>query len=90
MSDKIANMTNLGDSGQDQFVKNWTDFAKVMCYEQGVSYKFLNSPEGENFLAKYVTDTIEDGNLSNLAKELLATLRVNHPHSEDLEEASNV
>lgn len=89
-NEKIANMTNLADSGQDKFVENWTDFAKTMCYEQGVSYKFLNSKEGENFLAKYVTDTIEDGQLSTLAKDLLATLRVNHPHSEDIGGDSNV
>lgn len=76
-------MTNLADSGQDQFVENWTEFAKLMLYEQGVSNKFINSSAASYILAKIVTDTIEDGALSRTAEAMIATLRINHPHSED-------
>lgn len=79
----IASMTNLADSGQDQFVENWTEFAKLMLYEQGVSNKFINSSAASYILAKIVTDTIEDGALSRTAEAMIATLRINHPHSED-------
>ncbi len=79
----IANMTNLGDSGQDKFVKNWTEYAKLTLHEQGVSYKFINSEGAAYILAKIVTDVIEDGTLSKAAESMIATLRVNHPHSED-------
>ena len=82
----IASMTNLADSGQDPFVTNWTEYAKLTLYEQGVSNKFINSDKAAYILAKIVTDTIEDGNLSQQAKDMIATLRVNHPHSEDAEE----
>lgn len=80
----IANMTNLGDSGQDEFVKNWAEYAKLTLYEQGVSYKFINSVGASYILAKIVTDIVEDGTLSKAAESMIATLRVNHPHSEDL------
>jgi hypothetical protein len=89
-NDIIASMTNLGDSGQDPFVRNWTEYAKLTLYEQGVSYKFINSAGASYFLAKIVTDIVEDGTLSKAAETMIATLRINHPHSEDLEEASNV
>jgi hypothetical protein len=79
----IANMTNLADSGQDKFIENWTEYAKLTLYEQGVSYKFINSTGAAYILAKIVTDTIEDGTLSKMAENMIATLRVNHPHSED-------
>lgn len=82
-NEKIANMTNLGDSGQDQFIENWTEFAKFTLYEQGVSNKFVNSTGAAYILAKIVTDIVEDGTLSKTAESLIATLRVNHPHSED-------
>lgn len=85
----IANMTNLADSGQDQFVENWTEYAKLTLYEQGVSQKFINSPQASYILAKIVTDIVEDGNLSKAAETFIASLRINHPHSED-EEASDV
>ena len=88
-NDIIASMTNLGDSGQDEFVKNWAELAKLTLYEQGVSNKFINSPQSAYFLAKIVTDLVEDGNLSKTTELLIASLRVNHPHSEDLE-ASDV
>lgn len=80
----IANMTNLGDSGQDTFVKNWAEYAKLTLYEQGVSNKFINSAAASYILAKIVTDIVEDGTLSKAAESMIATLRVNHPHSEDL------
>lgn len=80
----IANMTNLADSGQDQFVENWTEYAKFTLYEQGVSNKFINSSAASYILAKIVTDMVDDGTLSKAAQDMIATLRVNHPHSEDL------
>ena len=83
MSDIIANMTNLGDSGQDEFVQNWTEMAKIQLYEQGVSQTYCDSENAEYILAKMVTDLIEDGELSSTSLSLIATLRVNHPHSED-------
>ena len=85
----IANMTNLADSGQDAFVENWTEYAKQTLYEMGVSNKHINSTKAAYILAKVVTDLIEDGNLSKTTNDMIATLRVNHPHSED-DEASNV
>ena len=83
-NDVVANMTNLADSGQDAFVRDWTEYAKLKAYEQGVSYKFLNSAAASYFLGKLVTDLIEDGDLSKDAMDMIATLRINHPHSEDL------
>lgn len=79
----IANMTNLGDSGQDQFIENWAEYAKLTLYEKGVSQKFINSTGASYILAKIVTDLVEDGNLSKTAEDMIATLRINHPHSED-------
>ena len=89
-NDIIANMTNLADSGQDKFVENWTEYAKLTLYEQGVSKKFINSADASYILAKIVTDIVEDGTLSKAAESMIATLRVNHPHSEDIEGESNV
>ena len=86
----IANMTNLGDSGQDRFVENWTEYAKLTLYEQGVSYKFINSAGASYILAKIVTDIVEDGTLSKAAETMIATLRINHPHSEDIGGESDV
>ncbi len=80
----IANMTNLGDSGQDDFVKNWAEYAKLELYEKGVSKKFINSADAAYILAKIVTDLVEDGEISKTAESMIATLRINHPHSEDL------
>lgn len=88
-NDIIASMTNLGDSGQDDFVRNWTEYAKLTLYEKGVSNKFINSAGASYILAKIVTDIVEDGTLSKAAQDMIATLRVNHPHSEDME-ASDV
>jgi hypothetical protein len=84
-NDIIANMTNLGDSGQDDFVKNWAEYAKLTLYEKGVSNKFINSAGASYILAKIVTDIVDDGTLSKAAEDMIATLRINHPHSEDLE-----
>lgn len=80
----IANMTNLADSGQDEFVSNYAELAKVTLHEMGVSNKFLNSKEAAYILAKVVTDLVEDGNISKTTEMLVQTLRVNHPHSEDI------
>ena len=80
----IKNMTNLGDSGQDEFVDNWSELAKITLYEKGISKKFINSNEATYVIAKVVTDLVEDGNLSNFTMELIKTLRVNHSHSEDV------
>lgn len=88
--DIIANMTNLADSGQDDFVKNWAELAKLTLYEHGVSNKFINSEKATYFIAKVVTDLVEDGALSKMSETLIAALRVNHPHSEDNEGADNV
>lgn len=79
----VANMTNLADSGQDAFVENYTELAKITLYEMGISKTFINSNDAAYILGKVVTDLVEDGNLSNTTNSLIATLRVNHPHSED-------
>lgn len=84
-SEIIKRMTNLAESGQDNFVTDWTELAKITLYEQGVSHAFLTGDEADYILAKVVTDLIEDGNLSATTLSLIATLRVNHPHSEDAE-----
>lgn len=82
----IASMTNLADSGQDRFVEDWTEYAKVKLYEQGVSMTYLNSANASYVLGKAVTDLVEDGGFSKDLNELLASLRVNHPHSEDIDD----
>ena len=79
----IKRMTNLADSGQDDFVTDWVEMAKLSLYEQGISNAFLNSTKAQYILAKAVTDLIEDGNFSATTLSLIGTLRVNHPHSED-------
>ena len=79
----IKNMTNLADSGQDDFVSNWAKMAKTLLYEQGVSNAYLNSTAAEYLIAKAVTDLIEDGDLSTTTLSMISTLRVNHPHAED-------
>lgn len=79
----IKTMTNLADSGQDDFVQDWMVMAKTMLYEQGISNTFLNSANAEYLLAKAVTDLIEDGDFTSTTLSLIATLRANHPHSED-------
>lgn len=79
----IKNMTNLADSGQDEFVENWTEYAKQTLYEMGVSNKYINSNNASYILAKIVTDLVDDGGLSNTTQAMIATLRVNHSHSED-------
>lgn len=82
----IGRMTNLGDSGQDAFVNDYSELAKLILYEKGVSMAFINSTKAAYFLAKIVTDLVEDGNLSKTTELLIASLRVNHPHSEDVGE----
>lgn len=84
MNEIIKNMTNLADSGQDEFVRDWAEYARLTLYEMGVSNTFINSERAAYILAKIVTDTIEDGDLSQQSKDMIATLRINHPHSEDL------
>lgn len=79
----IARMTNLADSGQDDFVNDWTAMAKQALYEQGISNAYLGSENAKYILGKAVTDLIEDGDFSSTTLSLIATLRVNHPHSED-------
>lgn len=80
----IKNMTNLADSGQDDFVENYTELAKQVLYEMGVSQLYIDSKASSYILAKVVTDLVEDGNLSNTTNAIIATLRINHPHSEDV------
>ena len=80
----IASMTNLEGSGQDTFVENYSQLAYNTLYEMGVSYAYLNSDAAAYILAKVVTDLVEDGNLSNTTNALIATLRTNHNHSEDV------
>lgn len=82
-NDIIKNMTNLADSGQDQFVDNYTELARTMLYEQGVSMKYLTSNKAEYILAKAVIDLIDVGEFSTTTLSMIATLRVNHPHGED-------
>lgn len=79
----IKNMTNLADSGQDEFVENYTELAKQTLYEMGISNKYIEGKNAAYVLAKVVTDLVEDGELSNTTNALIATLRINHPHSED-------
>lgn len=85
MSEIINNMTNLADSGQDSFVEDWAEYARTQLYEQGVSHAFINSAKADYIIAKMVTDLVEDGELSSTTLSMIATLRVNHPHSEDNE-----
>ena len=85
MSEIINNMTNLADSGQESFVDNWAEYARTQLYEQGVSHAFINSAKADYIIAKMVTDLVEDGELSSTSLSMIATLRVNHPHSEDNE-----
>ena len=79
----IASMTNLEGSGQDTFVENYTQLAYNTLYEMGISQTYLNSNDAAYILAKVVTDLVEDGSLSSTTDALIATLRTNHPHSED-------
>ena len=85
--DIVANMSNIGDSGQDLFVQDNKEFAKQTLYEMGVSKKYLDSKEASYILGKVVTDNVEDGDFSTTTQKLIATLRANHPHSEDKEQA---
>lgn len=82
-NDIIKNMTNLADSGQDDFVENYTELARTILYEQGVSMAYLTSTKAEYILSKVVIDLIDNGELSNTTLSIIATLRVNHPHGED-------
>ncbi len=79
----LKTMTNLADSGQDGFVTDWGEMARISLHEQGISNAFLNSSDAEYIIAKAVTDLVEDGDFSQTTLSLIATLRVNHPHSED-------
>ena len=79
----IASMTNLEGSGQDTFVENYSQLTYNTLYEMGISNAYLTSDAAAYILAKVVTDLVEDGNLSNTTLSLIASLRTNHPHSED-------
>ena len=79
----IASMTNLEGSGQDTFVENYSQLAYNTLYEMGISNTYLTSENAAYILAKVVTDLVEDGNLSNTTLSLIASLRTNHPRSED-------
>ena len=79
----IANMTNLEGSGQDTFVENYTQLAYNTLYEMGISNTYLTSDAAAYILAKVVTDLVEDSNLSTTTLSLIASLRTNHPHTED-------
>lgn len=83
--DIISNMTNIADSGQDGFVSDWAEFAKNLLRERGVSQHYIASTASAYILGKIVTDMVEDGDLSNVTESIIASLRVNHPVSEDEE-----
>lgn len=89
-NDIVANMTNIADSGQDLYVQDQTNFAKAVLHEMGISNAFLESKEASYILGKVVTDNVEDGKFSTTTESLIASLRANHPHSEDKEENENV
>lgn len=79
----ISNMTNIADSGQDGFVADWTEFAKNLLSERGVSQSYIMSNASAYILAKIVTDMVDNGELSKMSESIIASLRVNHPKSED-------
>lgn len=81
----ISNMTNVGDSGQDSFVSDWSEFAKSLLRERGVSEKYINGENSAYILAKIVTDMTDNGELSKTSESIIASLRINHPKSEDRE-----
>lgn len=81
----ISNMTNIGDSGQDGFAADWSEFAKNLLRGRGISEKYINGAASAYILGKIVTDMIEDGELSKTATDFINDLRVNHPKSEDAE-----
>ena len=88
--DIISNMTNIGDSGQDGFVSDYTELAKNLLSGRGVSDKYINSKASAYILAKIVSDIVDNGELSKLSESIIADLRVNHPKSEDKEAEGNV
>ena len=81
----ISNMTNVGDSGQDGFVSDWTEFAKNLLRERGVSERYINGDTSAYILAKIVTDMVETGELSKTSESIISSLRINHPKREDSE-----
>ena len=86
----ISNMTNIADSGQDGFISDWSEFAKNLLRERGISEKYINGPRSAYILAKIVTDMVEGGELSKTSEIFISSLRINHPRSEDKEAESNV
>lgn len=86
----ISNMTNVADSGQDGFVADWTEFAKNLLRERGVSRKYIDSSDAAYILGKIVADMVDNGELSNVTESIIASLRINHPQSEDTEANGNV
>lgn len=77
----ISNMTNIADSGQDSFVSDWSEFAKNLLRERGVSENYINGAASAYILSKIVSDMIDSGELSKTAESIIASLRVNHPRS---------
>ena len=81
----ISNMTNVGDSGQGSFIADQAELAKNILRERGVSEKYINGVASAYILGKIVTDMVENGELSKTSESIIASLRVNHPKSEDRE-----
>lgn len=81
----ISNMTNIADSGQDSFIADQTELAKNILRERGVSEKYINGNASAYILGKIVTDMVDNGELSKTSESLIASLRINHPKSEDRE-----
>ena len=79
----VASVSNL--NSEEQFTKDKTTQAKIILYENGISKKFLDSEDGAYIIGKVVEDLIDAGGITAFTdKYLLAPIRVNHPHSEDL------
>lgn len=81
----VSNMGNIGDSGQDSFAADWTEFARELLRSRGVSETYINSTRAAYILGKIVTDMVDDGELSATSEGLIKSARVNHPKSEDNE-----
>lgn len=83
----VASVNNLADSGQDQFIEDKAKTAYILLYENGISKKFLDSEDGKYIIGKVVEDLLDAGGITTFTdKYLLAPLRINHPHSEDVKD----
>lgn len=79
----VASISNLDSN--DKFTEDKTTQAKIILYENGISKKYLDSEDGAYIIGKVVEDLIDAGGITPFTdKYLLAPIRVNHPHSEDL------